>query len=216
MRTIHSGCLLFAIILGSAASQATETENLGIRILPAPGKVEIDGKFADWDLGGGVFVCGDVEHQRDQLAVWIHAMYDAENLYVLARWRDETPLSNPGLAGSDHSWNGDCLQLRIIADPERQAAGKPIICWANAWRDRAGKDAIDLDFPNKNGEVLRDAIAKGAGKPARRMPMARATCRNWPCRGSCSCRTGSRPRRGSGWSSRSSPTSTSPPATGSP
>ena len=131
-------------------------------ILPAAGKVEIDGKFADWDLSGGVFVCGDVEHQRDQLAVWIHALYDAENLYVLARWRDETPLSNPGLAGSDHPWNGDSLQLRIIADPERQAAGKPIICWANAWRDRAGKDAIDLDFPNKNGEVLRDAIAKGA------------------------------------------------------
>ena len=154
--------ILLAAVLFARASWATETENLGIRILPAAGKVEIDGKFADWDLSGGVFVCGDVEHQRDQLAVWIHALYDAENLYVLARWRDETPLSNPGLAGSDHPWNGDCLQLRIIADPERQAAGKPVICWANAWRDRAGKDAIDLDFPNKNGEVLRDAIAKGA------------------------------------------------------
>ena len=123
---------LLAAVLFARASWATETENLGIRILPAAGKVEIDGKFADWDLSGGVFVCGDVEHQRDQLAVWIHALYDAENLYVLARWRDETPLSNPGLAGSDHPWNGDSLQLRIIADPERQAAGKSIICWANA------------------------------------------------------------------------------------
>ena len=44
----------------------TETENLGIRILSAAGEVEIDGKFADWDLSGGVFVCGDVEHQREQ------------------------------------------------------------------------------------------------------------------------------------------------------
>ena len=134
-----------ALVLALAtlpAARATETENLNMQVLPAPGKVVIDGKTDDWDLSGGVFVCGDVEHQRDQLAVWIHAMYDAENLYVLARWRDETPLSNPGLAGSDHSWDGDSLQLRIIADPERQAAGKPIICWANAWRDRTGKDTI--------------------------------------------------------------------------
>ena len=65
---------------------ATETENLGIAVLPAPGRVTVDGQIADWDLSGGIFACGDVENQRERFAVWIHAMYDAENLYVLARW----------------------------------------------------------------------------------------------------------------------------------
>ena len=41
---------------------ATETENLGIRVLPAPGKVVVDGKTDDWDLSAGVFTCGDVEN----------------------------------------------------------------------------------------------------------------------------------------------------------
>jgi len=163
-RIAAPGALAVWLSLASLAPVwATETENLNIRILPTPAKMEIDGKAADWDLSGGVFVCGDVEHQRDQLGVWVHAMYDADNLYVLARFLDETPLSNPGLAGADAPWAGDSLQLRIIADPERKGEnGKLVICWANGWRDRAGKDAIDLDFPNKNGEVLKDAMAKGA------------------------------------------------------
>ena len=46
------------IVLSLAASAlATPTENLGIRVLPAPGKVAVDGKANDWDLSGGVFAC---------------------------------------------------------------------------------------------------------------------------------------------------------------
>lgn len=158
-----------AALLATLVVQATETENLNIRILPPPGKVAIDGQYGDWDLSGGVFVCGDVENQRDHMAVWIHAMYDAENLYVLARWLDETPLSNPGLAGADMPWRGDSLQLRLIADLDRVAEkGRPVLCWANGWRDREGKDAIDIDFPNKGGEVLKEAIAKGARQACRK------------------------------------------------
>src|SRR5580698_3472985 len=84
-----SSCLLALIFLLSASPalcRATETENLGMRALPAPAHVEIDGKFDDWDLSGGIFICGDVENARTQNAVWFHLMYDAENLYVLARW----------------------------------------------------------------------------------------------------------------------------------
>ena len=39
-------------------------------------------------------------------------MYDAENLYLLSRWIDLTPLNNPGLVGSDMGFQGDCLQVR--------------------------------------------------------------------------------------------------------
>ena len=72
-----------------------------------------DGKLDDWDLSGGVFACGDVENQRDKFAVWIHAMYDADNLYLLARWIDETPMNNPGQVAGSYGFAGDCLQFRI-------------------------------------------------------------------------------------------------------
>jgi len=142
-----------AIASAATVATATETENLNIRILPAPASMTIDGKASDWDLSGGVFVCGDVENLRDQMGLWIHAMYDAENLYVLARWLDETPLSHPGLVAGDYGWNGDSLQLRIIADPDRKdprsKMGELPVCWVTAWRDREGKDVIDLAFPRK-------------------------------------------------------------------
>ena len=67
MRTRFLGCALILPLLLAAPLQATETENLGISVLPAPGKVAVDGKIDDWDLSGGVFACGDVENQREQV-----------------------------------------------------------------------------------------------------------------------------------------------------
>jgi len=166
MRTIS----LFALmsLLAATAAQATETENLGIRILPPPGKVGIDGKVADWDLSGGVFVCGDVENLRDKMAVWIHTMYDADNLYVLARFIDETPMSNPGSIAGDHGFAGDSLQLRIIVKPDAddpRGMGGREVCWVTAWRDRDAKDVIDLLFPRKpdgDSKFIADAKKLGA------------------------------------------------------
>ena len=102
-------------MLGSAAAGAIETENLGMSVVPAPGKVTVDGKIDDWDLSGGIFACGDVEARREQLACWFHIMYDAENLYVLARWIDSTPMNNTGNA---YGYEGDCLQVRFITGSE--------------------------------------------------------------------------------------------------
>ena len=54
-------------------AMATETENFGLAVLPAPGSVTIDGRSDDWDLSGGMFVCGDVEFPRhDQPLVSRH------------------------------------------------------------------------------------------------------------------------------------------------
>src|SRR5436305_1929138 len=88
-------------------ARATQTENLGLRILPA-GAVKVDGNTDDWDLTGGVFVCDDVENTRDQFAVWIHAMYDANALYVLAHFIDPTPMNNTGQTAGDYGFQGDC------------------------------------------------------------------------------------------------------------
>src|SRR4051812_46126149 len=85
----------FSVLLAATPALATETENLDLQVLPAPGTVAVDGQIADWDLSAGIFSCGDVEKQRDQYATWFYAMYDKENLYLLARWTDRTPMNNP-------------------------------------------------------------------------------------------------------------------------
>ena len=87
--------IVVAVLSVGLRVQATETENLDLKVLPAPGKVTVDGKFDDWDLSGGIFACSDVENQRDKYGVWVYTMWDADNLYILARWNDLTPDEQP-------------------------------------------------------------------------------------------------------------------------
>src|SRR5277367_1174087 len=157
---------MLAVVLGLAAALgATETENLGLRILPAPGPVVVDGASSDWDLSGGIFCCGDVENQRSQFGTWFHAMYDAENLYVLARFVDPTPLNNPGQVEGDNGFAGDCLQFRLIvgagaAGSADQGRGSHWTCW----RGRDGKHVMDVAYGVKFDKPgsMKDAQAKGA------------------------------------------------------
>lgn len=146
----------------TAAVRATETENLNIRVLPAPGKVVIDGKVADWDLTGGIFACGDAENGREKMGVWFHVMYDEENVYLLARWKDQTPMNNPGSTKGDYGFNGDCLQFRVITGdgtPNEQTSH-----WTS-WRDREGLDSIGCDY-GKNfdkgggGDVKKKGVSQ--------------------------------------------------------
>ena len=71
-------------------------------------------------------------------------MYDAHNLYILARWNDKTPLNNPGQTLADFGWSGDCLQIRTIThfgQPDALASN------FNAWKGRDGADVVQLDSP---------------------------------------------------------------------
>ena len=129
-----AGFIALAVV---SIARATETENLGMRILPAPGKVTVDGKFSDWDLSGGVLVCGDVESGRDKFSSWLHLMYDGKLLYGLVRVKDEHPLVNSHGADAEvvnrfdaRRIHGDQLVLRIIADrgtPNENV--RHIACW---------------------------------------------------------------------------------------
>ena len=155
---------LFGVLLGAGLAlsslHATETENLGIRILPAPGKVTIDAKYDDWELAGGVFACSDVENLRARLACWFHVMYDRHSLYILARWIDETPMNNPGSVAGDMGFAGDCLQVRTITSPDDPKQERTT--HVTAWRDRDGKDIIDLAWGKKfNQGGLKDAKKQG-------------------------------------------------------
>ena len=141
-------------------SYATETENVGTRVLPTPGKVTVDGKLDDWDLSGGTLACGDAEGQRDAYSVWVHLMYDAENLYVLARWKDPAPLNHWGSSKGDYGFAGDCLQFRTVTD--YGIAEKERFCHCTCWRDRDRIDIMDLCYGrNFNEGSLRDAQTAG-------------------------------------------------------
>ena len=151
---------LVGLMVVGTVVRATETENLGIRVLPAPKAVVIDGKIDDWDLSASLFACGDVETLRDQYAVWFSAMFDAQNLYLLARWNDETPLNNPGQTMADYGFAGDCLQFRIILQPglptERTSH------WT-CWQGRDGDDLMDIAYGKRFNEgSIKDAKKLGA------------------------------------------------------
>jgi len=156
LNTLHR--FFFATVLALLATadlRGTETENLGLAILPAPGKVDIDGRVGDWDLSGGIFATGDAENMRDKAAVWFHAMYDEKYLYLLARFNDDTPLNNPGETAADHGFNGDCLQVRwIVADETPEERGGHI----TAWKGRDNRDVVLIE----KGKTFKDGETKDA------------------------------------------------------
>ncbi len=160
LRAICSTTLALLIFALASTTRATETEHYVLQILPAPGPVVVDGKTNDWDLTGGIFACGDAETQRDKFATWLHAMYDANGLYILARWVDDTPLNNPGRAAGDFGFAGDCLQLRLITHPETPDER---CAHLTCWRDRDGIDVIDAEFGRKFDQgKIRNAKTQGA------------------------------------------------------
>jgi hypothetical protein len=162
-------------LVGSGSAAATETENLSFRILPAAGKVTVDGKADDWDLSGGIFACGDVESASRKYAVWFHAMHDQNNLYLLARWQDPTPMNHAGSSKGDYGFNGDCLQVRVVTapdvaapevqngGPDKKDAAQVRTNHLTCWRDRDGLDVIDLAYGRSFSEGgLKDAQTDGA------------------------------------------------------
>jgi outer membrane protein assembly factor BamB len=143
--------LLIQVLLVLCAftmSCATETENLNMQVLPAPGKMVIDGKFDDWDLTAGIFASSDAENLRDQYSVWFHTMYDDDNLYILSRWKDPTPLNNPGVKG-DLAFQGDCLQFRTVTT---DATGKEKTAHWTCWKCRDGRDLMQIELGRRFNE----------------------------------------------------------------
>ena len=149
--------LALAVLALIGRAGATPTENLGLQVLPAPGPVVVDGKYTDWDLSGSVFASDNVETQRDDYAVWLCAMYDAKNLYILARFQDKTPLNNPGQTIANYGFAGDSLQIRTITHP-----GTPnqLTCNLTAWRGTSGSDVVNMDYEGERPEI-KDAKAEG-------------------------------------------------------
>ncbi|MBA3699460.1 MAG: hypothetical protein H0W78_11480 [Planctomycetes bacterium] len=155
--------LLTAAVGGGVSNlAATETENLGLRLLPAPQPPAIDGTLKGWDLSGGIFACGDVENQRTNFGTWMYAMYDAQHLYLLAHFVDPTPLNNPGQVEADYGFAGDCLQFRVVAGAGTDAEKGRASHWT-CWQGRGGKHVMNVEYGIKFDQGgTKDAQAQGA------------------------------------------------------
>ncbi len=152
---------------------ATETEHLGLLAPRATKPIVVDARADDWDLTAGIFICGAVETQREDMACWFHAAWDDQALYLLVRWLDATPMSNHGSTAGDHGWNGDSLQVRTIVhegDEPRELAAH-----ITAWRGSDGLDVVDIAYFGGKLErpQLRDAKQHGAQQAFRANPDGR-------------------------------------------
>ncbi len=94
-----------------------EADIRGMHAVPAPGKVKIDGKLADWDFSGRMLSCDDVEKELDTFSAKLALMYDAENFYISIHFKDRAPLGNRihPVREKGAGWQGDSVQLRIRA-----------------------------------------------------------------------------------------------------
>jgi len=138
MRTSIVGVWLLdlAFSLTVFASEAGWGQHKKLYVVPAPGKVVIDGKLDDWDSSArlNVFVYRETsELESARFAM----MYDAEALYASAVVRDPTPMRNRHDPHVDpnKAWDADVCQLYINLDP---ALGYPLAF--SSFADNQGKD----------------------------------------------------------------------------
>jgi len=105
------GCLSGIV---HAQQLTTGARNKSVSVVPAPGKVVIDGQLDDWDLTGEILTYSFPEtaekyHARTAL------MYDKDALYLSVRVRDDSPLMNfiDGKIDKSQGWKNDAVQFRL-------------------------------------------------------------------------------------------------------
>ena len=156
MRCFHRSIVVVLILAGAAAGQSgnmigRQSQNEGILVVPAPGKVVIDGRLEDWDFSGRIWVFAD-KAVRGRYSVEIAGMWDAAHLYLAARWKDPTPMHNtvdPDFNIND-GWKSDSWQMRIVSDrplwittwyftPKKMPVAH-VAYWKDPRNSRAGQD----------------------------------------------------------------------------
>jgi hypothetical protein len=94
-----------------------QSNNTGIRAVPATGTVKIDGNLDDWDMSGRIWSFADIGI-RDLYSAETAVMWSKDYLYLAFKFRDPTPLINtinPAI-DSQSGWKGDAVQLRLLTD----------------------------------------------------------------------------------------------------
>jgi len=162
-RTFVFAFIIFASCFWSAIASENmigrQSQNEGLSVVPAPGKVVIDGNLDDWDLSGQMWSFADIA-VRDRFSVKTAAMWDKDYLYLSFVWKDPMPMNSvvdPDF-NPDKGWVADSAQLRIIA------SDKP--AWLTTWYHAPSKRAVlHLSYwqdatRDKEGQDIRMLISK--------------------------------------------------------
>jgi DNA-binding beta-propeller fold protein YncE len=117
-RLLAAGLVLAPSLVILHAQETGLGRHKQLYAVPAPGKVEIDGKLDDWDLSGQIdmFVVAD---GKDSQSAKFAIMYDSEALYLGAVVRDTSPMMNrqDPKANGNRGWDADSCQFRLTVDP---------------------------------------------------------------------------------------------------
>ncbi|MGE9289632.1 MAG: hypothetical protein ACQKBT_01500, partial [Puniceicoccales bacterium] len=103
-------------VINNPNAETPTSNSPEIMVVPTLGDVTIDGKDDDWDLSAGIWSYTS-PNLVDKYSVWSHLMYDEKGIYLLMRYRDDSPMKNT-TRGEDFykSWRADAYQGRIIFD----------------------------------------------------------------------------------------------------
>ena len=112
-------CLASEQTVQAYSAILNKADHTELRIVPAPGKVTIDGDLKDWDLSGAILMFID-EASKETHQLCGAMMYDKEYLYVGGHLKDPTPMRNQYHFGGqlNMAWNADALQVFLVANPD--------------------------------------------------------------------------------------------------
>ncbi len=144
-----------------------QSNNTGIRAVPAPGKVVIDGDLSEWDLSGRIWSFADMAI-RDRYSAETAVMWDQDYVYLALHFKDPNPMHNTinPVFDPESGWKGDALQLRILSDrPEwltmwHYAAEKRSMLHQAVWKDPTS-DRKGVDVTLRVGEPGTTDIGDG-------------------------------------------------------
>ncbi len=179
MRTTALTCLAvaaFALAMRGALAEppgnmiGRQSQNTGLRIVPAPGPVTVDGKLDDWDFSGRICVFAD-RGVRSRYSTEVGAMWRDDAIYIAVKWRDPTPMFNtvdPNF-NPETGWVSDSMQLRVSTSdqtswittwyytPRKQPVFHHVV-----WKDRASFDKGTTTrvhvAPEEGGVELSDGL----------------------------------------------------------
>lgn len=115
-----------------------------VRVVPAPGPVDVNGDLSDWDLSGRFHAACDPPYSESH-AVDAAMMYDATHLYVSASVRDPFPMRSQISPAEKRELygGGGGVALRLSVD---RAAGWPLAaCGRPTSRPMRPDDRIDTN-----------------------------------------------------------------------
>jgi hypothetical protein len=167
--------------LGASNMIGRQSQNEGMVVVPASGKVAVDGDLKEWDWSGRIWVFADTA-VRDRYSVEAAAMWDKDALYLAAKWKDPLPLNSlidPAFF-PDEGWKEDAWQMRLTTSDRTLwittwyfATKKQSVMHLDYWKDyrdlRPGKENLLLVSPDggtllgQGAELAYRADADGKG-----------------------------------------------------